>query len=1339
MTRALRLLTAAALLLVGPGHPVARGATPSVEPTLAFGVLGMPENAVRALAAHGADLGVRVTGIDAGEPVGAPELCAYDALILSLSPGRREQELAQAIRAARAQKPGLALLCVAPAPFCARWGELLGEAAVDADPALGAYYGLSRAALGDLLRYILVARFGRPGPAPPPGGGSLVQIYHPDYGELPSLDALFRRARADGWRPEQSPRVALGTWRHHVLFHQPKVVDALIRELARQGILAVCLVADDPGFAARLAELEPALVIMTSHTREAVELWQKLAVPRLHALWFTSEGIEAWQRSNDSGMAKSSIFHQLASAEAKGATECLTAGGTLSGHDSGEEIVPIPDRVQRIAARARAWIDLQRKTNAEKKLAIVIFDREADKAGLLSGPAHALNAPRSLVRLLHALEHAGYTLSRVPADEQELLSWVVARGRQMGAWEPAALDRLARSGAAVLVPEERYRAWFTEHVPDWRRAQVIAQWGESPGEIMVWRQDGRRFLVLPRIDLGNVVLLTQPLKGETLTATAAVESPDESLLPPTHHYLATYFWLQHELGADAVLHFGTHGSEWLFPGKPAVLSRADWGDILIGDVPNINPWLMSNTAELLPCRRRAMALTVGHLPPLLTDAGLPDDLLNLESSLNKYASLDRGALRREFAEVITTQARAAGLIDELGLTAAARGRITDDELERLAAYLHDLANLQIPTTMHVLGVPPPDTLRLPALARAMGKPYLDATRALYRGGDGEPTDELLLAKAREVLTGVLRHGLTPAEAIRRSGGHPPAGELPAALREPLALAAQMDAGFDQTPEEITAILAALAGRFIPPGPAGSPERDVAVVPSGRALMLNNPSELPTRASWELGTRLLRDYLAAQLRARGRYPEKVAFSLIPYATFADYGVVESQILYLMGVRPVWDAKERVTGVELIPAAELGRPRIDVFLSARSVYRDELPSLMQLLDRAIRLVATLPEPGNQVHQHTVATRRLLEKKGMPAARAQILAQARMFGAEPAEVIDSHNWFFYLSERSGEWETRDDLLEVYLRYCRHAYTDGAWGEQAPDAFAAAIQGTELILRSWYDSRDVVLNNKFAWWVDGTLSLTVEHLTGRTPELLFVDVRNPDDAELVDSTVALQQDLRARLTNPRWIRGMMQEGYAGGNAVAKTIDNLMGWEITRERSVTDADWSTITDVYIRDRAGLGVRDWFEASNPHALQKVAVTLLETSRKGFWAADARTREELARVYAESVVRHGPVEGIRAGGNAKLAAFVDGLLAAPGRPELTALRQAFARAGARAPGASPEMVRGHRLEKVSAASPTPLRPAPGALVAVVASALLLVAAGFVARGVVTRRQELPDHD
>jgi cobaltochelatase CobN len=1307
--------------------PIAASAADGAgDEAVSFAVIGMSDGAVEAMRADRNELGYSVehmrTDRFVQDPL--PDLSVFDAVITSFTSSHLEERYREAVAAAREQNPDLHLFCVGPRAICDTWGEWVGQENIVFDPQMAAYYGLSEKAMADMVRYTLITYFGREGQVDPPGTGEIPRIHHPGWGTLETIDGFLARARAEGWDTDEVPRVALGTWRHHLLFHQPEVVEALIADLEERGMLAVCLVADDPEFTRRLRDLAPDLVIMTSHTREPPEFWEELDVPRLHALWFTEESIEKWRTSNQPGMKKSSMFHQIVSSELKGATECLTAGGTMGGHGSGEEIVPIPDRIARIAGRARAWIDLARKDPAEREIAVVIYDREADKAGLMSGPAHNLNAPRSLLELLDAMDAAGYSLEDVPAVEDELIARVADHGRQMGSWEPGPLDALARSGHAVLVPEERYRTWFRKHVPERRRQEVVEAWGPVPGDVMVWEKEGVRYLVLPRVELGKVTLVTQPVKGETITATTEVQSPDESLLPPTHHFLATYFWMQHGLRADAVVHFGTHGQEWLFAGKQAVLSGADWSDILIGDVPNVNPWLASNTAELLPCKRRARAVTVGFLPPPLIRAGLPDDLLNLESAIEKYDALEPGALRKGFAETVTEQAVACGLDRELDI-AVEEGELLDgEEIARVSRYLHDLGNEHVPASMHVLGVPPEDELLIPYLVHCMGSRYLDASRKLFGGAKASP--ETLRDKGADVLGVMVRQELPAADAVRACGGRTPGGKLPDAVRESLETAAGMYEGFQRTPQEIDGILQALDGRFVPPGPSGTPERNPGVVPTGRNLFLMNPQELPSRASWELGSRLIRDYLEDELSDKGRYPQKIAFSLVPFATYSDYGIIESQILYLLGVRPVWDAKNRVRDVELVPRAELGRPRIDVFISIRSIYRDELPSLARLIDEAIRLAAAQDEPDNNVRLNSEATRVELEAEGVPADTARVLSTARMFGAEPDEIVDSHNWFFYLTERSGEWETEEDLLEVYLAHTKHVYTEGMWGENAPEAFDSTIQGTELILRSWYDNRDFVLSNKFAWWVDGSLSLAVKHMTGEEPDYLFVDVRDPDEASIVDSADVVQMDFRARLTNPRWIRGMMAEGYAGGNVIARDVNNLMGWEIMREHAVEDGNWERLVDLYVHDTEDLGTRRWFDAENPHAFQKMTVTMMETIRKGYWDADAETRLAVARAYAESVAAHGRASGAREGGNEKLAAFVSETLAAADTAETDALLEAYRRRSAelRAPG---EPVEGRRLSRKRRDEPGgPAVVTPWTLLVVAGLAVLLVAGGFFGR-------------
>ena len=219
------------------------------------------------------------------------------------------------------------------------------------------------------------------------------------------------------------------------------------------------------------------------------------------------------------------------------------------------------------------------------------------------------------------------------------------------------------------------------------------------------------------------------------------------------------------------------------------------------------------------------------------------------------------------------------------------------------------------------------------------------------------------------------------------------------------------------------------------------------------MYVMNPEEVPSRPSWEIGKQLIDQLLAGQLKSKGRYPQKVAFTLNPFAAFADYGVMESQILYLLGVRPVWDARNLVGNVELIPASELGRPRIDVFIAAGGYYRDMLPTRMLLIDKAVRLVAALDERDNTVRRGSVQVREELERQGIDPRRAEMLSQARIFGVAPGEIGGAG--YYYLVERSGQWDGRKDLMNAYLGFSRYVYTEGLWGKRARKRITGRFRG--------------------------------------------------------------------------------------------------------------------------------------------------------------------------------------------------------------------------------------------------------------------------------------------
>jgi len=1228
----------------------------------------------------------------------AVDLAVYR--IVFIEHGRAEERDAyrELFRAAKRANPALRVFTIGPTPRT--FFDPGGDNIVEEEPEVKKYYPSTRENLGRFLAYVSVKYLGGPGKIEPPAEVEKSGFHHPDHeGRFDSSAAFLAWSESRGRLPGKLPRAAVAVHLEHLTFQQPRVVDALILALEAKGILAVGIVDKNPAYEAQLKEFRPDVVIHTCHCTDTVEFRRSLDVPHMHSLFFRKQSIDQWRESGE-GLSNSETPFQVIGQERLGAIEPQVGAGTLHGQGGDEAFTPIPDRIEHLVGRAAAWIRLRRMPHAEKRVAVIYYDREMGKSDLMRGSATGmfLNGPRSLVKVLSRMKSEGYNLSPVPSDEVELIDWLQHRGRQIGLWDAEALDRLARSGEALLIPEARYRDWFEKRVPPQARAEVIKHWGAPPGNLLVWTDRGERFIVVPRIELGNVVLLPQPLRGE---------AHDPSLLhdgkvPPPHNYLATYFWLQEQFRADALIHFGTHGSEFVLPGKAVGLSGGDWPDILMGSMPNINPWIIDNAGETGPAKRRAYAVLIGHLPPPIVDAGLSDDLLNLQGLVEKWEALEPGGLQESFRKQISADVDRLHLASEVGRAASEKGPLLPDQIRRVAEYLHDIAAEATPVSLHVLGEPPRDDLLVPFLVTILKAKFLDAlAKALPESVAGKKPGgraAMLRREAEKAVELVVRRGMNPAEAAAAIGGKP--GAIPVEVEKGLALAADLAKRFGETGQEIDNLIRALDGRFIAPGPVNSPIRNPNAVPTGRNLAMLNPDEIPARPSWEVGKALVEQFLKRSKDNKGQYPTKVGFDLSSFATFRDFGVMEAQILYLMGVEPVWDDRDLVQDVRLIPAKELGRPRIDVFISAGGYYSLNLPGRLELIDKAIRLVAKEAESDNMLHANTERLKGELAKRGLSPDRAAALSSARIFGREPGQF--SPGDYYYLVERSGTWDTREELIERYLSRVKHVFTKDHWGEDAPEAYDAAIQGTDTIIRSWSDHLSGPLSNRYTWYAGGSLCLAVKHLTGKEPEFILSDVRDPDKAGVIRAEDALAREYRARLFNRKWIEGMMKEGYAGADQISVMTSNSMGWSIMRPGSVPDETWNEIDAVFVRDKLGLSIRSWFEAENPFAFQDMTETMLETIRKGYWKADAKTAQRLAAAYASSVVRHGEGGGLRGGDNEPLRRFVERTLHNAGTPELAALLERF---GKRSQEPTVAMVNGPAPGRVPAPPTSPPSPAP----------------------------------
>jgi cobaltochelatase CobN len=1166
--------------------------------------------------------------------------------------------------AAKEKNPELRILAISRRGAESRLGDLVRKGVIEYDPEVRKYYGSSKENLRRLLTYVLAKYMGRDIEIEPPEEVVEEGLYHPDHdGFFEDVQGFLRWARRKGWDVENAPRAIIAVHSTHLFFQQPKVVDALIREFERQGVLAVAMIDLRGRYESMALEFKPNVVVHTCHSREEIPFRGKLRVPHLHSIFFRKQSIDEW-RDSIKGIDPGAVALHITSQEIIGGIEPQVTCGTLRGGGSEEAFTPIPERIEHLVKRALSWIELQRKGNSEKRIAIIYYDRELGKSKLMRGSATGmfLNGPRSLINLLRRMKEAGYSIKQIPQDEDELIGWMMKRGRQIEMWALGELERLVREEDPVLVPAEAYLRWFERRVPEDLREKVIERWGPPPGRFLVWENErGDRFIVIPRIDLGNVILMPQPLRGEAYDISSINTLTHDKLVPPPHNYLATYFWLEEGFKADALIHFGTHGSEFFLPGKDVGLSDRDWPDIIIGGMPNINPWILDNLGEALPAKRRVYALLTDHLTPPLVNAGLSDELLNIQNDITKWETLEDGALREKFRTTITEAVRRSKLDKDLHLELKGDRLLTPEEIRKVSEYLHRIQNETTPVSLHVLGEPPREDLLIPYLVSCLRKGFLDELAKVIPVP--KEKEGYLRRKAEEAVRLVLG-GMAPLEAIRAIGGKVGEAGLPEKIEKGFKLAVQLNSDFARTPQEIDNILKALEGRFVPPGPGNSPARNPAAVPTGRNMYAFNPEEVPSRSSWEIGKALVDQLLRKWLREKGRYPDKVGFTICAHNTFSDYGVMEAQILYLLGVEPVWDERNLVVDVKLIPKERLKRPRIDVFIALQSFYRDNLPSRMRLLDKAFRLIASLKEEDNRVYENTARVKRELERRGIPKEKAAKLASARMFGV-PAGQYGSAG-YYYLVERTGAWDTREDLIKVYLSQVKNVYTEGMWGEPAPEAYDELIQGTEIVLRNWSRHMTSPLTNKYFWYRGGSLSLAIKYLTGKEPEFYISDVRNPDNARMVAAEDALRQEYRVRLFNRKWIEGMMKEGYAGADQIAVMVSNTMGWKIMREKSISDDIWEEIVAVYVDDKYNLSIREWFEAENPFAFQEMTEILVEAIRKGYWKADEETRRKLVQLYARSVVRHGESGGVRGGGNVKLERFVREQLEAPGDKKLKEL-------------------------------------------------------------------------
>jgi cobaltochelatase CobN len=886
--------------------------------------------------------------------------------------------------------------------------------------------------------------------------------------------------------------------------------------------------------------------------------------------------------------------------------------------------VPDPERAARVAGIAVKHARLRHVPPAGRRIVIMLSAYPTKHARI--GNAVGLDTPASTVRLLAALRDAGYHVGDLPGvaeqDGDALIHALIAAGGQDESW----LTEQQLAGNPVRIAAADYRAWFDTLDPD-LRAAVVEHWGPAPGELFVDRShtpDGE--IVLAALRAGNVVVMVQPPRGFGAHPVAIYHDPD---LPPSHHYLAAYRWLRDQFGAHAVVHVGKHGNlEWL-PGKTVGLSAGCAADAAIGDIPLVYPFLVNDPGEGTQAKRRVHATLIDHLVPPMARADSYGDIARLEQLMDEHAqiaALDPAKLPAIRAQ-IWTLIQAAKLDHDLGLTDRPHDAEFDGFLLHVDGWLCEIKDAQIRDGLHVLGVAPTGPARVDLVLAILRARQVWGGRARTLPGLREVLGYVERSDDRSAADAVEARARALVEAMETAAWDPAAvptvvstlGDGTPAVADVLTFAAtELVPRLAGTTDELGRVLHALDGGFIPAGPSGSPLRGlVNVLPTGRNFYSVDPRAVPSRLAWETGQAMADSLLARHLADTGGYPESVGLSVWGTAAMRTSGDDVAEVLALLGVRPVWDeASRRVTALEPVPLADLGRPRIDVTVRISGFFRDAFPHVVTMLDDAVRLVAGLDEPAdrNHVRRHAQAD--------LAAHGDERRATTRIFGSKPGAygagllpLIDARNW-------------RDDadLAEVYAAWGGFAYGRDLDGRQARAdmetayrRIAVAAHNTDTLEHDIADSDDY-------FQYHGGMIATVRALTGRAPRAYIGDSTRPDTVRTRSLAEETARVFRARVVNPRWVEAMKRHGYKGAFELAATVDYLFGYDATAQ-VVEDWMYEKLADTYVRDEQ---MREFFHRANPWALHGIAERLLEAADRKLWnAPDPRTLAELRQVYLDT--------------------------------------------------------------------------------------------------------------
>uniref|UniRef100_A0A7S2V7R8 magnesium chelatase n=1 Tax=Entomoneis paludosa TaxID=265537 RepID=A0A7S2V7R8_9STRA len=985
--------------------------------------------------------------------------------------------------------------------------------------------------------------------------------------------------------------------------------------------------------------------------KKAAQVLKKLNRPYMCAVPLVFQSFEEWQ-SSELGLHPIQVALQVSLPEIDGAIEPIIYAGR---EGATGRSVPLADRVNLLADRAMKWSNLRSKPKTDKKIAITIFSFPPDKGNV--GTAAYLDVFDSIKAVLKQLKSEGYDVGDAPFEKEAIMAAIMD--------DPEAKIASPDLNVAYrMTPDEYYE--LTPYATD-----LEENWGPAPGNL---NSDGQNLLVYGK-EFGNVFIGVQPSFGYEGDPMRLLFAKSAS---PHHGFAAYYTYLEKIFKADAVLHFGTHGSLEFMPGKQVGMSGTCYPDRLISSLPSAYLYAANNPSEATIAKRRSYSATVSYLTPPAENAGLYKGLKELKELISSYQGLRENEGRGSaIINSIISTAYTCNLDKDVDLPDMETYDAQADTVENRDAIagsvysqIMQIESRLLPCGLHTVGVPPTAEEAIATLVNIAqldrpedeieGLPRVVASSIgreindIYRGNNnGVLADVELNTKIVEASRNAVR-----ALVEKSTGSDGRVKEVDSFFddlggafgkmmgqKKPWTQAI-IDAGFPDVSEERLAplfsylefclkqvvkdnelggIMELLNGEFLMPAPGGDPIRNPEVLPTGRNMHALDPSAIPTQAAVEVSEDVVRKLLEKLKDENdGMYPESIAFTLWGTDNIKTYGESLAQVLALVGVRPVADSLGRVNKVELIPLEKLGRPRIDVVVSCSGVFRDLFINQMNLMDRGIKMAAEADEPDdmNFVRKHAKEQAEELNVSLRDAACRVFSNSAGSYSANVGLAIEN-----------GGWEDESQLQEQFLTRKGFAFNADKPGmmEQQADLFKAALKNVDVTFQN-LDSSEISITD-VSHYYDSDPTKVVQGLRDdkRKPMALMADTTTAN-AQVRTLSETVRLDARTKLLNPKFYEGMLSTGYEGVREITKRLRNTMGWSATAG-DVDNFVFEDANSVFIEDPA---MQQRLLDTNPNAFRDMVTTFLEANGRGYWDTSEENIERLQELYAEVEDR---IEGI----------------------------------------------------------------------------------------------------